>query len=70
MAEQTDNTVWQEVAPGGLRGKVRDGFDSSFQYITLSERNNGDKITITSLDLPYVIEWLRLVQQELEQVQP
>lgn len=65
MDEQ--KTQWQEVAPGGLRGKVREAWDGSgFAYIVLNEINNGDKLTITSDDLPFVIRWLQMVQTQLE----
>lgn len=64
-----DNALWQEVAPGGLMGKVREAWDGAgVNYICLSEKNNGQELTITSDDLPFVIEWLRLVQKSPEPV--
>jgi len=55
----TNNTHWQEVAPGGLMGKVRESWDGSgSQYVVLSEENNGQELTITSDDLPFLVRWL------------
>lgn len=67
MNTKRDSTQWQEVAPGGLMGKVREAWDGAgVNYICLSEKNNGQELTITSDDLPFVIRWLQLVQAELE----
>ena len=55
--KQTDNTVWQEVAPGGLVGSVRTPFEG-FDLITIRETNNGQLLTITRDDLPFVVRWL------------
>ncbi len=55
----TQKTQWQEVAPGGLKGKVRESWaGSGFQYIVLSEKNNGQELTVTSDDLPFLVRWL------------
>lgn len=67
MTEQTKTTTWQEIAPGGLKGKVREAWNGAgVSYICLGEMNTGQDLTITSDDLPFVIRWLQLVQAEQE----
>ncbi len=67
----TQKTQWQEVAPGGLKGKVVAAHQGAgVSFICLGEMNTGQDLTITSDDLPLVIRWLQLVQQALEPVQP
>lgn len=65
MAEQ--KMQWQQVAPGGLKGKVVSAHGGSgVSFICLGEMNTGQDLTITSDDLPFVIRWLQMVQTQLE----
>ena len=55
----TNNTHWQEVAPGGLKGKVVAAHQGAgVSFICLGEMNTGQDLTITSDDLPFLVRWL------------